>query len=174
MDLAGAVSVIPSAGVNSYFRVDNLTLRESGSFDSGAMHLYAQNGVWDIYGGGISAPKLRVGPGEMTVNLRGENLLENLRVVSIDSNTGATVKMNVFADNIMQNLEFNANSVMEFSISRGSRLIINNFSTKDNNNVWRAENAEAVFYGYSNGSFFIGDSDYWIEDNRLFRRRTLM
>lgn len=168
MDLAGSVSVIPSAGVDSYFRVDNLTVRESGSFDSGAMHLSAQNGVWDIYGGGISAPKLRVASGEMTVNLRGENLLENLRVVSIDSNTGTTVKMNVFADNIIQNLEFNANSVMEFSISNGSRLIINNFSTKDNNNVWQAENVEAVFYDYSNGSFFIGNSDYWIEDNRLY------
>lgn len=168
MDLAGSVSVIPSAGVDSYFRVDNLTVRENGSFDSGAMHLSAQNGVWDIYGGGISAPKLRVASGEMTVNLRGENLLENLRVVSIDSNTGTTVKMNVFADNIIQNLEFNANSVMEFSISRGSRLIINNFSTKDNNNVWQAENVEAVFYDYSNGSFFIGNSDYWIEDNRLY------
>lgn len=168
MDLAGSVSVIPSAGVDSYFRVDNLTVRENGSFDSGAMHLSAQNGVWDIYGGGISAPKLRVASGEMTVNLRGENLLENLRVVSIDSNTGTTVKMNVFADNIIQNLEFNANSVMEFSISNGSRLIINNFSTKDNNNVWQAENVEAVFYDYSNGSFFIGNSDYWIEDNRLY------
>lgn len=167
MDIAGAVSVIPSAGVDSYFRVDNLTVRESGSFDSGAMHLYAQNGVWDIYGGGISAPKLRVAPGEMTVNLRGENLLENLRVVSIDSDTGTTIKMNVFADNIIQNLEFNANSVMEFSISRGSRLIINNFLTKDNNNVWQAENVEAVFYDYSNGSFFIGN-DYWIQDNRLY------
>ncbi len=168
MDLAGSVSVIPSAGVDSYFRVDNLTVRENGSFDSGAMHLSAQNGVWDIYGGGISAPKLRVASGEMTVNLRGENLLENLRVVSIDSNTGTTVKMNVFADNIIQNLEVNANSVMEFSISRGSRLMIKNFSTKDNNNVYQAENIEAVFHDYSNGSFFIANSDYWIEDNRLY------
>lgn len=168
MDLAGSVSVIPSAGVDSYFRVDNLTVRENGSFDSGAMHLSAQNGVWDIYGGGISAPKLRVASGEMTVNLRGENLLENLRVVSIDSNTGTTVKMNVFADNIIQNLEVNANSVMEFSISNGSRLMIKNFSTKDNNNVYQAENIEAVFHDYSNGSFFIANSDYWIEDNRLY------
>ena len=168
MDLAGSVSVIPSAGVDSYFRVDNLTVRENGSFDSGAMHLSAQNGVWDIYGGGISAPKLRVASGEMTVNLRGENLLENLRVVSIDSNTGTTVKMNVFADNIIQNLEVNANSVMEFSISGGSRLMIKNFSTKDNNNVYQAENIEAVFHDYSNGSFFIANSDYWIEDNRLY------
>ena len=168
MDLAGSVSVIPSAGVDSYFRVDNLTVRENGSFDSGAMHLSAQNGVWDIYGGGISAPKLRVASGEMTVNHRGENLLENLRVVSIDSNTGTTVKMNVFADNIIQNLEVNANSVMEFSISGGSRLMIKNFSTKDNNNVYQAENIEAVFHDYSNGSFFIANSDYWIEDNRLY------
>lgn len=168
MDIAGTVSVIPSAGVDSYFRVDNLTVRESGSFDSGAMHLSAQNGVWDIYGGGISAPKLRVASGEMTVNLRGENVLENLRAVSIDSNTGTTVKMNVFADNIIQNLEFNANSVVEFSISRGSRLIISNFSTKDNNNVWQAENVEAVFYDYSNGSFFIDNSDFWIQENRLY------
>ena len=168
MNIAGTVSVLPSAGVDSYFRVDNLTVRESGSFDSGAMHLSAENGVWDIYGGGISAPKLRVASGEMTVNLRGENLLENLRVVSIDSNTGTTVKMNVFADNIIQNLEVNANSVMEFSISRGSRLIISNFSTKDNNNVGEAENVEAVFCDYSNGSFFIDNSDFWIEDNRLY------
>ena len=27
---------------------------------------------------------------------------------------------------------------------------------------------EAVFYDYSDGSFFIGNSDYWIEDNRLY------
>lgn len=168
MDLAGSVSVIPSAGVNSYFRVDNLTVRENGSFDSGAMHLYAQNGVWNIYGGGISAPKLRVSSGEMTLNIGGENLLENLRVISMDSDAGTTVKMNVFADNIIQNLEVNANSVMEFSISGGSRLMIKNFSTKDNNNVYQAENIEAVFHDYSNGSFFIANSDYWIEDNRLY------
>lgn len=168
MNIAGTVSVLPSAGVDSYFRVDNLTVRESGSFDSGAMHLSAENGVWDIYGGGISAPKLRVASGEMTVNLRGENVLENLRAVSIDSNTGTTLKMNVFADNIIQNLEFNDNSVVEFSISRGSRLIISNFSTKDNNNVSQAENVEAVFYDYSNGSFFIDNTDFWIEDNRLY------
>ena len=168
MDLAGSVSVIPSAGVNSYFRVDNLTVRENGSFDSGAMHLYAQNGVWNIYGGGISAPKLRVSSGETTLNIRGENLLENLRVISMDSDAGTTVKMNVFADNIIQNLEVNANSVMEFSISNGSRLMIKNFSTKDNNNVYQAENIEAVFHDYSNGSFFIANSDYWIEDNRLY------
>lgn len=168
MDIAGTVSVIPAAGVDSYFRVDNLTVRESGSFDSGAMHLSAQNGVWDIYGGGISAPKLRVASGEMTVNLRGENVLKNLRAVSIDSDIGTTLKMNVFADNIIQNLEFNANSVVEFSISRGSRLIISNFSTKDNNNVWEAENVEAVFHDYSNGSFFIDNSDFWIQDNRLY------
>ena len=46
--------------------------------------------------------------------------------------------------------------------------MIKNFSTKDNNNVYQAENIEAVFHDYSNGSFFIANSDYWIEDNRLY------
>ncbi len=168
MDLAGSVSVIPSAGVDSYFRVDNLTVRESGSFDSGAMHLSAQNGVWDIYGGGISAPKLRVGAGSATINLRGENLLGNLNAISVDTDKGVNLKMNVEADNTVKNLEFHSNTSIELSVAEGSRLLINNFTTKDNGGVYQAQNAEIIFRDWSGGSFFIGDTNYWIEDNRLY------
>lgn len=85
LDLAGTVSVLPDGGVDSYFRVDNLTLRESGALQTNGMNLYVENGVWDIYGGGIAATKLRVGAGSATINLRGENLLGNLNAISVDT-----------------------------------------------------------------------------------------
>ena len=37
LDLAGTVSVLPDGGVDSYFRVDNLTLRESGALQTNGM-----------------------------------------------------------------------------------------------------------------------------------------
>lgn len=168
MDLAGAVSVIPSAGVDSYFRVDNLTLRESGSLVTNGMNLCVENGVWDIYGGGISAPKLRVGAGSATINLRGENLLGNLNAISVDTDKGVNLKMNVEADNTVKNLEFHSNTSIELSVVEGSRLLINNFTTKDNGGVYQAQNAEIIFRDWSGGSFFIGNTDYWIQDNRLY------
>lgn len=83
LDLAGTVSVLPDGGVDSYFRVDNLTLRESGALETNGMNLCVENGVWDIYGGGIAATKLRVGAGSATINLRGENLLGNLNAIPL-------------------------------------------------------------------------------------------
>lgn len=168
MDIAGAVSVIPSAGVDSYFRVDNLTLRESGSFVTNGMNLCVENGVWDIYGGGIAATKLRVGAGSATINLRGENLLGNLNAISVDTDKGVNLKMNVEADNTVKNLEFHSNTSIELSVAEGSRLLINNFTTKDNGGVYQAQNAEIIFRDWSGGSFFIGDTNYWIQDNRLY------
>lgn len=168
MDLAGSVSVIPSAGVDSYFRVDNLTLRESGALVTNGMNLYVENGVWDIYGGGIAATKLRVGAGSATINLRGENLLGNLNAISVDTDKGVNLKMNVEADNTVKNLEFHSNTSIELSVAEGSRLLINNFTTKDNGGVYQAQNAEIIFRDWSGGSFFIGGTDYWIQDNRLY------
>ena len=168
MDLAGSVSVIPSAGVDSYFRVDNLTLRESGALVTNGMNLCVENGVWDIYGGGIAATKLRVGAGSATINLRGENLLGNLNAISVDTDKGVNLKMNVEADNTVKNLEFHSNTSIELSVAEGSRLLINNFTTKDNGDVYQAQNAEIIFRDWSGGSFFIGDTIYWIEDNRLY------
>lgn len=168
LDLAGTVSVLPDGGVDSYFRVDNLTLRESGALQTNGMNLYVENGVWDIYGGGIAATKLRVSAGSATINLRGENLLGNLNAISVDTDKGVNLKMNVEADNTVKNLEFHSNTSIELSVAEGSRLLINNFTTKDNGGVWQAQNAEIIFRDWSGGSFFIGNSDYWIEDNRLY------
>lgn len=168
LDLAGTVSVLPDGGVDSYFRVDNLTLRESGALQTNEMNLYVENGVWDIYGRGIAATKLRVGAGSATINLRGENLLGNLNAISVDTDQGVNLKMNVEADNTVKNLEFHSNTSIELSVAEGSRLLINHFTTKDNGGVWQAQNAEIIFRGWSGGSFFIGNFDYWIEDNRLY------
>lgn len=122
----------------------------------------------DIYSGGIAATKLRVGAGSATINLRGENLLGNLNAISVDTDQGVNLKMNVEADNTVKNLEFHSNTSIELSVAEGSRLLINNFTTKDNGGVWQAQNAEIIFRDWSDGSFFIGNSDYWIEDNRLY------
>ena len=43
-------------------------------------------GVYDIYGSGLSAPRLRVNSGTTTLNLRAQNVLENLSVIDFDSN----------------------------------------------------------------------------------------
>lgn len=161
LDLAGTVSVLPDGGVDSYFRVDNLTLRESGALQTNGMNLYVENGVWDIYSGGIAATKLRVGAGSATINLRGENLLGNLNAISVDTDQGVNLKMNVEADNTVKNLEFHSNTSIELSVAEGSRLLINHFTTKDNGGVWQAQNAEIIFRGWSDGSFSSATPTNW-------------
>ena len=161
----GMVSVMSETQNNSYFCVKNLAVRDGGTFESSQDLQTAGGGVWDLYSGGISAPRLRVGSGSFTLNLRSENVLNNLSWISFDENTGSNFRINASADNTIDELEFNGNAVLELSVADGAALTIKTLSTK--NDAHAVQNAEIIFYDYRADAVLFEDPYIFVEDDRL-------
>ena len=161
----GMVSVMSETQNDSYFCVKNLAVRDGGTFESSQDLQTAGGGVWDLYSGGISAPRLRVGSGSFTLNLRSENVLNNLSWISFDENTGSNFRINASADNSIGELEFNGNAVLELSVADGAALTIKTLATK--NDTHAVQNAEIIFYDYRADAVLFGDPYIFVEDDRL-------
>ncbi len=164
LNVDGTVSVMSSIQNNvSYFAVENLNLSKDGMFTSEIDIQMTGNGVYNIYGNGLSAPRIRISQGEGNViNLNGENLLSNIK--TIDSSNGGYLRINAYADNTLNGFTFASNAKLGISVSAGETLIIDNLKIENTN----VSNVAIEFYDYTNGSFGIGNSDVWIEDNRLY------
>ena len=165
LNIDGTVSVMPSIQNNvSYFEVGNLNLSKDGMFTSEIDIQMTGNGVYNIYGNGFSAPRIRISQGESNViNLNGENLLSNIKTIDFQS-YGGYLRINAYADNTLNRFTFNSNAKLGISVSAGETLIIDNLKIESTN----VSNVAIEFYDYTNGSFGIGDSDVWIEGNRLY------
>lgn len=162
----GMVSVMSETENHSYFCVKNLSIRDGGTFDSVLDLQTDKGGVWDLHSQGVSSRKLRVTSGDFTLNLHAENVLGNVPLISFDTNTGTNFRINAYAENSFEVLEFNANSVLELSIADGATLTVGDLTTK--NMASGVAGAEIVFYNYRADAFILGDSEVWIEDNRLY------
>lgn len=165
LNVDGTVSVMSSIQNNvSYFEVGNLNLSKDGMFTSEIDIQMTGNGVYNIYGKGFSAPRIRISQGEGNViNLNGENLLSNIKTIDLES-SGGYLRINAYADNTLNEFIFSSNAKLGISVSAGETLIIDNLKIGSTN----VSNVAIEFYDYTNGSFGIGDSDVWIEDNRLY------
>lgn len=132
-----------------------------------ALSLQSSNGgVWNLYTDGVKSNLLRVGSGNTTLNLHGQDVLRNLPRISFDENTGSVLRMNVFADNSFSTFEFNSKGVIELAIAEGASLKIEKLTTK--NGVKSISNAEIVFYDYNADAFLLEDSTLTAEDDRLY------
>ena len=149
---------------SSYFRISNLAMREGGLFASAIDLQSSDGGVYDIYGSGLSAPRLRVNSGTTTLNLRAQNVLENLSAVDFDSNNASTLKINAYMSNALDILTLRSNSTLELSIAEGQTLLVKSLRSREG----EGENMSIIFRNYIDGSFMLGSSDPWIEDNRLY------
>lgn len=166
LNVDGTVSVMPSIQNNvSYFEVGNLNLSKDGMFTSEIDIQMTGNGVYNIYGNGLSAPRIRISQGEGNViNLNGENLLSNIKTIDFESSNGGYLRINAYADNTLNGFTFTSNAKLGISVSAGETLIIDNLKIESTN----VSNVAIEFFDYENGSFGIGNSDVWIEDNRLY------
>lgn len=165
LNVDGTVSVMSSIQNNvSYFEVGNLNLSKDGMFTSEIDIQMTGNGVYNIYGKGFSAPRIRISQGEGNViNLNGENLLSNIKTIDLES-PGGYLRINAYADNTLNEFIFSSNAKLGISVSAGETLIIDNLKIGSTN----VSNVAIEFFDYENGSFGIGDSNIWIEDNRLY------
>ena len=151
---------------NSFFCVKNLTLYDGGTFESAICMQTMDGGVYDLYSEGMSTNLMRVNSGSFTLNLRAENVLANVPVISFDSGTKTNFRINAYADNSFEVFEFNAGGVLELSIADGATLTVGKLTTK--NGISGVSGAEIVFYDYRADAFILGDSDVFIEDNKLY------
>ena len=164
LDVKGTVSVMSDTENNSsYFRISNLAMREGGLFASAIDLQSSDGGVYDIYGSGLSAPRLRVNSGTTTLNLRAQNVLENLSTVDFDSNNASTLKINAYMSNALDILTLRSNSTLELLIAEGQTFLVKSLRSREG----EGENMSIIFRNYIDGSFMLGSSDPWIEDNRL-------
>ena len=165
LNVDGTVSVMSDAENNlSYFRITNLAMREGGLFAS-AIDLQSSDGsVYDFYGNGLSAPRLRVSTGATTINLRAQNVLDNLSAIDFDSNNACVLKINADASNAVNILTLRSNSTLELAIAEGQTLLVKSLRSREGD----GENMSIIFRSYIDGSFMLGSSDIWIEDNRLY------
>lgn len=154
----------------SYFAVGNLNLSKDGMFTSEIDIQMTGNGVYNIYGNGLSAPRIRItkddGGAGKVINLKSKDVLSGVNVIDFESNqaVSSSLRINAEADNTIKAIIFNSNSVLEISVAEGQKLLLNNLKIKDSS----VSNVAIEFYDYTNGSFGIGNSDVWIEDNRLY------
>lgn len=162
----GMVSVMSETENYSYFCVKNLSIRDGGTFDSVLDLQTGKGGVWDLHSQGVSSHKLRVAGGAFTLNLRAENVLNNLPNISVDENTGTNMKLNVSADNTVETLELNDKAIIGIEVADGAVLKIEKLATK--NSAQGKTGVELIFYDYSADAVLFGDSDLWIEDSRLY------
>ena len=162
----GIVSIMSETENNSYFCVNNLSIRDGGLFESVLNLQTGGSGVWDLYSQGVSSSLLRVSSGNFTLNLHSENVLNQLPRISFDENTGTNFRINAFADNsIGDELEFNGNAVLELSVADGATLTIKTLATKSDAHA--VQNAEIIFYDYRADAVLFEDPYIFVEDDRL-------
>ena len=161
----GIVSIMSETENNSYFCVNNLSIRDGGLFESVLNLQTGGSGVWDLYSQGVSSSLLRVSSGNFTLNLHSENVLNQLPRISFDEDTGTNFRINASADNSIGELEFNGNAVLELSVADGATLTIKTLSTKDDAHA--VQNAEIIFYDYRADAVLFEDPYLFVEDDRL-------
>lgn len=162
----GMVSVMSETENHSYFCVKNLSIRDGGTFDSVLDLQTDKGGVWDLHSQGVSSRKLRVTSGDFTLNLRSENVLNNLPNISVDENTGTNIKLNVSADNTIGTFELNDKAVIGIEVADGAVLKIEKLAAK--NSAQKRTGVEFIFYDYSADAVLFSDSDLWVEDSKLY------
>lgn len=162
----GMVSVMSETENHSYFCVKNLSIRDGGTFDSVLDLQTDKGGVWDLHSQGVSSRKLRVTSGDFTLNLRSENVLNNLPNISVDENTGTNIKLNVSADNTIGTFELNDKAVIGLAVEDGATLTLVNLTTK--NGASGVTGAKIVFYDYRADALLIKDPNLSVEDSRLY------
>ena len=159
LNVNGTVSVMSATSGNvSYFGIKNLSIGTNGMLSSEIDLRTADGGVYDIYGSGLSAPRLRVNSGTTTLNLRAQNVLENLSTVDFDSNNASTLKINAYMSNALDIL------TLQLLIAEGQTFLVKSLRSREG----EGENMSIIFRNYIDGSFMLGSSDPWIEDNRLY------
>lgn len=166
LNVRGAVSVMSPDSNSSYFCVKNIALYAGGSLESALDIQTSDGGVWDLYTGGLSTGRLRVNGGSFALNLRAENALSAARLISFDTDAGTAFRINSYADNSFDVLEFNAGAALELFMADGATLTVGDLTTK--NMLSGAAGAKIVFYDYRADAFVLGDSELWVEDNRLY------
>ena len=165
LNVNGTVSVMSATSGNvSYFGIKNLSIGTNGMLSSEIDLRIEDGGVYDIYGSGLSAPRLRVNSGTTTLNLRAQNVLENLSVIDFDSNNASTLKINADMSNALDVLTLRSNSTLELLIAEGQTFLVKSLRSREG----EGENMSIIFRNYIDGSFMLGSSDLWIEDNRLY------
>ena len=165
LNVNGTVSVMSATSGNvSYFGIKNLSIGANGMLSSEIDLRTADGGVYDIYGNGLSAPRIRAGTGTSALNLRAQNVLANLATIDFESNKDSALKINAEASNSLNALTFYSNSALELSIAEGQTFLIKSLKVRGDG----GENLSIAFYNYESGSFLIGNSDVSIEDNRIY------
>ena len=165
LNVNGTVSVMSATSGNvSYFGIKNLSIGANGMLSSEIDLRTADGGVYDIYGSGLSAPRIRAGTGTSALNLRAQNVLANLATIDFESNKDSALKINAEVSNSLNALTFYSNSALELSIAEGQTFLIKSLKVRGDG----GENLSIAFYNYESGSFLIGNSDVSIEDNRIY------
>ena len=167
LNIDGTVSVMSDTANNvSYFDIKNLTLNQGGLFTSAITLRITDGGEYNLYGNGLTAPHIIItkddGGAGKVINLKSKDVLSGVNV--IDFQSSSSLRINAEADNTIKAIIFNSNSVLEISVAEGQKLLLNNLKIVDSS----VSNVAIEFYDYTNGSFGIGDSDIWIENNRLY------
>ena len=165
LNVNGTVSVMSATSGNvSYFGIKNLSIGANGMLSSEIDLRTADGGVYDIYGNGLSAPRIRAGTGTSALNLRAQNVLANLATIDFESNKDSALKINAEVSNSLNALTFYSNSALELSIAEGQTFLIKSLKVRGDG----GENLSIAFHNYESGSFLIGNSDVSIEDNRIY------
>ncbi len=164
LNVNGTVSVMSAeAGNLSYFGIKNLKIGSNGLFSSEIDIQTSDGGAYDFYGNEFTAPRIRA-TGTSTINLHVKDALANLNTIDFESSKQSALKINAYADNTVNALTFYSNSTLELAIAQGQKLLIKSLKIRSNG----GENLAIAFHNYESGSFLLGNSDVWIEDNRLY------
>lgn len=174
LNLEGMFTVSASKNSVSYIQISNLNFYEGANLSSSQDFRTGANAVWNIYGGDITFKTLRVGNTtacNVTINLKGEDVLRNVSDVSMDTND-VTLNLNVdnypntinklsFCDDCMPNINLSADR------SETSNLSILSLTSK--NAVASISGASIAIENFANDTIFIGDSNgVTIDENKIY------
>ena len=174
LNLEGMFTVSASKNSVSYIQISNLNFYEGANLSSSQDFRTGANAVWNIYGGDITFKTLRVGNTtacNVTINLKGEDVLRNVSDVSMDTND-VTLNLNVdnypntinklsFCDDCMLNINLSADR------SETSNLSILSLTSK--NAVASISGASIAIENFANDTIFIGDSNgVTIDENKIY------
>ena len=174
LNLEGMFTVSASKNSVSYIQISNLNFYEGANLSSSQDFRTGANAVWNIYGGDITFKTLRVGNTtacNVTINLKGEDVLRNVSDVSMDTND-VTLNLNVdnypntlnklsVCDDCMLNINLSADR------SETSNLSILSLTSK--NAVASISGASIAIENFANDTIFIGDSNgVTIDENKIY------
>ena len=173
LNLRGTFSTPITGSSKSYIQIKNLNLYNGANLYSTSSPLkMGSSSVWNLYSSGITTGRLRVGYSS-TLNLKGENVLENIGYISMDeSNATLTISMENYS-NAIKGFQFCTGSVVNIYLDpfrdSDSVLSILSMGTKDGY-VVDGEEYEMNINNFANDSIFIGDPNgvTMQEDGRIY------